>query len=73
LLIEAFILKSVCVNLSLVILELSDHILELLGTLLQVLLIHLQLLSHLWPRLFRQYILELNVQFLFLLNQHILL
>ena len=47
--IETLIFKSVCIHLCLVILELSNHVLELLCALLQVLLIHLQLFGDLGP------------------------
>lgn len=59
--VKTLIFKSVCIHLCLVILELSNHVLELLGALLQILLIHLQLLGDLGPGLLREYVLKLDV------------
>ena len=73
LLLQSLILESICVNLWLVVLQLRHHVLQLLGTLLKVLLVHLQLVSHFWAWLLGQDVLQLYVQLLLLLDQHILL
>ena len=73
LLVKTLILEPVRINLSLVVLQLGDHVLELLGPFLEVLLVHLEFLSDLGPRLFGEYVLELDVQLLLLLNEHVLL
>ena len=71
--IEALILEPVSIHLSLVVLKLGDHVLQLLSTVLQVLLVNLQLLGYLWARLLSQDVFKLNVKLLLLLNKHILL
>ena len=57
----------------LVVFELANHILELLSTLLQVLLVNLEFFSDLWSRLLGQDVFQLNVELLFLLDEHVLL
>ena len=71
--VEALVLEPVGIDLRLIVLELGDHVLELLGPLLQVLLIHLKLLGHLGPALLRQDVLQLYVELLLLLDEHVLL
>lgn len=71
--VKTLIFKSVCIHLCLVILELSNHVLELLSALLKILLIHLQLLGDLGPGLLREYVLKLDVELLLLLDEHVLL
>lgn len=73
LLVESLNLELVGVDLRLVVLEFPYHLLELHCTLLEVLLINLELLSDLRARLLGQDILKLNVELLFLLDEHILL
>ena len=73
LLLQAFVLESVSVHLRLIVLQLSHHVLQLLGSLLQVLLVDLKLLGNLWAALFRKDVLKFNVQLLLLLDEYILL
>lgn len=73
LLLQAFILESVSVHLRLIVLQLSYHVLQLLGSLLQILLVDLKLLGNLWAALFRKDILKLNVELLLLLDEDIFL
>ncbi len=73
LLIETFIFEPVGIDLCLIVLQLGDHVLQLFRPLLQVLLVDLQFLSDLGPRLLRQDVLELNVELLLLLDEHIFL
>ena len=73
LLVETLILKPVCINLSLVVLQLGDHVFELFGPFLEVLLVDLQFLGDLGPGLLGEYVLELDVELLLLLNEHVLL
>ena len=63
--------KLVGVDLSLVILEFSDHLLELLSAFLKISLILVELLSDIWTTLFRKNVFQLDVQLLFLLNKDI--
>jgi len=60
-------------NLRLVVLEFSYHLLELLRALFQVLLVHNQLLSDFGTTLLGQDVLELDVKLFFLLDEDILL
>lgn len=71
--IEALILESVSIHLSLVVLKLGYHVLQLLRTVLQILLVNLQLLGHLRARLLRQDVLKLDVKLLLFLYKHVLL
>ncbi len=73
LLIEALVLKPVSVHLRLVILEFSNHVSELFGAILQVLLIDLELVGYLGPALLGEYVFQLDVEFLLLLNEDVLL
>jgi len=63
----------VLVDLSLVHVELGCHCLHLVGLLLEVLLVNAELLGDLGARLASEQILELNIQLLLLLNNHVLL
>lgn len=65
--------KLISIYLRLVILELLDHFLQLIRSLLQILLIDLKFLSYLGTRLFGQDVFQFNIQFFFFLNQHIFL
>lgn len=65
--------KLVGVDLTLVVLELSNHFLKLFGALLQVLLVNNELLSDFRATLLGQNILQLNIELFFLLNENILL
>lgn len=65
--------KLVGMNLTLVVLELSNHFLKLFGALLQVLLVNNKLLSDFRATLLGQNVLQLNVELFFLLNENILL
>ena len=66
-------LVLVLVDLSLVHVQFGSHSLHLVGLLLQVLLVDRKLLSNLWSWLSGQQVLELEVEFLFLLDGDILL
>jgi hypothetical protein len=57
----------------LIILELSHHILKLLRSLLQVLLVNLKFLSNLWPALLSQDVLKFDIKLFFFLNKNIFL
>ena len=65
--------KLVGVDLTLVVLELSNHFLKLFGALLQVLLVNNKLLSDFRATLLGQNVLQLNIELFFLLNENILL
>ena len=73
LLVQSLDLKLVSMHLGLVVLELLDHFFELHWSLLQVLLVNHQLFCNFWAWLLRQDVLQLDVQFLFLLDQHVFL
>lgn len=64
--------KLVGVDLTLVVLELSNHFLKLFGALLQVLLVNNKLLSDFRATLLGQNVLQLNIELFFLLNENIL-
>ena len=66
-------LELVGVDLRLVVLQLGDHFLELLSALFEVDLVFAELLSDVWTALFGENVLQLDIEFLFLLNQDILL
>ena len=68
LLVEALVLEPIGVYLCLIVLKLCDHILELLGTVLQVLLIDLELFGYLGSTLLGEDILQLDVELLLLLD-----
>jgi hypothetical protein len=65
--------KLIGVNLTLVVLEFSNHLLKLLGALLQVLLVNDELLGDFGTTLFGQNILKLDVKLLLFLDKDILL
>jgi hypothetical protein len=71
--VETLNLKLGRVAEGLVLLELANHVLELFGALLQVLLVNDQFLGHFWSALLCENILELNIEFLLFLNKHVLL
>lgn len=71
--IDTFNFKLVGLNLRLVILEFSDHLLELLASLLEVLLVYDKLLGDFWATLLCQDVLQLDVELLFLLDEDVLL
>lgn len=73
LLVESLVFEAVSIDLCLVILEFSNHVLQLLSSLLKVLLINLELFSDLRARLLGQNVLKLNVKLFFLLNEDVLL
>ena len=56
-----------------IVLQLTNHVFQLLGSLLQVLLVDLEFFGNLWPALLSQDILELDIKLLFLLNEDVLL
>ena len=58
---------------SLIVLQLSHHVLQLLSSLLQVLLVDLELFGNLGTALLGQNVLQLNVELLFLLNENVFL
>ena len=51
LLVKAFVLKTVSVDLGLVVFEFSDHVFKLSGTIFQVLLVDLKFFCHFWATL----------------------
>lgn len=65
--------KLIGMDLTLVVLELSNHFLKLFGALLQVLLVNNELLSDFRATLLGQNVLQLNIELFFLLNENILL
>jgi len=73
LVVDSLDLEFVGVHLGLVVFEFCRHLLQLLASLLQVLLVDDELLGHLGSALLRQDVLELDVQLLLLLDQDILL
>lgn len=73
LLVETLILETVSVNLCLVILKLSHHILQLLSSLFEVLLVDLKFFCDLRTALLSEDVFELDVEFLLLLDKDILL
>ena len=73
LLLQAFVLEPVGVHLRLIVLQFSNHVLQLLGPLLQVLLVDLEFLGDLWTALFGEDVLKFDVELLLLLDEHIFL
>jgi hypothetical protein len=73
LLVQTLILKTISVNLRLIVLQLCYHVFQLLGSLLQVLLVDLEFLGNFWATLFGKDVLEFNIELLFLLDKNILL
>lgn len=71
--VDAIDLKLVGMDLGLVVLELSNQVPQLLATILQILLILYELLGDIRSTLLRQNILQLDVEFFFLLDEHVLL
>lgn len=71
--VDALYFKLVGVNLCLVVLQLSNQVFELLATILKILLVLDQLLCHVGTALLSQNVLQLDVELLFLLDQHIFL
>ena len=71
--VDALDFKLVGVHLRLVVLQLSNQVFELLATILEILLVLYQLLSHVGAALLSQDVLQLDVELLFLLDQHVLL
>ena len=63
--------ERVSMDLGLVVLELRHHLLELLSALFEVLLVLGQLLGHVGAALLRQDVLQLNVELLLLLDEHV--
>ena len=73
LLVKSLDLKLVGIHLRLVVLQLANHFLKLHRSFLEVLLVNLELLSHLWTTLLGQDILQLDVELLFFLDEHVFL
>lgn len=66
-------LELVGLDLRLVVLKFGDHLLELLASLLEVLLVDNELLGDFWATLLGQDVLQLNVELLLLLDEDIFL
>jgi hypothetical protein len=71
--VDAVDFKLVGVHLRLVVLQLNDHLLELLAAFLQILLVNHQLLSDFGSALLGQDVFELDVKLFFLLDENIFL
>lgn len=71
--IKSFNFKSVSINLWLVIFQFFYHFTKLVGSLLQILLINLQLFSNFWSTLFRQNIFKFDIKFFFFLDKDVFL
>jgi len=73
LLVKTLNFKLEGVNLRLVVLQLLYHLLELMGSLLEILLVNHKFLCNLWSTLLCQDILQFDVELLLLLYENILL
>jgi len=73
LVVDSFDFELGSIHLGLVVLQLLDHFLELVGPFLQVLLVYLQLFSDFRSALLGQDVLQLDIELLLLLDKHILL
>ena len=70
--VDSIDLDLVSVYLGLVVLQLCDHLLELLSALFEVRLVLVQFLVDIWTALLRENILQLDIELLFLLDKDVL-
>ena len=72
-LVDSVNLKSVCMDLRLVVFKFKNHFFKLFGPFFQVLLVNYQLFCDFWTTLLSQDVFKLDVKLFLFLNQHVFL